>query len=277
MGALYWQLNDCWPVASWSSIEFTGRWKALHHAARRFFAPAVVSAHVPGDEIYGIGNYRSSSVRLVHLHASYDGAGPARGVVRWDLLPPRRPQVLARAGRRVVAAADVQRPAADARPCRDPRKITGASGSTCGSRSMSAEAGQRGHGVLDNTPLHRPAEAPDRGSTVRMESPVGPRSPSPRPCSSTGSHSTSRGARSLQRQLFRALSGRGEVGSRSELDRPISAARLQEALSSTARSPTRISRQDPVQCCSTSERLPSSSSWSRSPRGSASCSPMSAM
>ena len=40
MGALYWQLNDCWPVASWSSIEFPGRWKALQHAARRFFAPA---------------------------------------------------------------------------------------------------------------------------------------------------------------------------------------------------------------------------------------------
>ncbi|MEO5958091.1 MAG: glycoside hydrolase family 2 protein, partial [Opitutaceae bacterium] len=44
MGALYWQLNDCWPVASWSSIEFTGTWKALHHVARRFNAPALVSA-----------------------------------------------------------------------------------------------------------------------------------------------------------------------------------------------------------------------------------------
>jgi beta-mannosidase len=85
MGALYWQLNDCWPVASWSSIEFTGRWKALHHVARRFFAPAVVTAHVPGDEIHGIGNYRISTVRLVHIHTSYDGTRPARGTVRWDL------------------------------------------------------------------------------------------------------------------------------------------------------------------------------------------------
>lgn len=34
MGALSWQLNDCWPVVSWSSIELTGRWKALHYAAR---------------------------------------------------------------------------------------------------------------------------------------------------------------------------------------------------------------------------------------------------
>jgi beta-mannosidase len=85
MGALYWQLNDCWPVASWSSIEFPGRWKALHHVARRFFAPAAVSAHVPGEEIHGIGNYRISTVRRVLIHTSYDGARPATGVVRWDL------------------------------------------------------------------------------------------------------------------------------------------------------------------------------------------------
>ncbi|HXQ79951.1 MAG TPA: glycoside hydrolase family 2 protein [Opitutaceae bacterium] len=85
MGALYWQLNDCWPVASWSSIEFPGRWKALQHVARRFFAPAAVSAHVPGGEIHGIGNYRASNVRHVFIHTSYDGARPARGVVLWDL------------------------------------------------------------------------------------------------------------------------------------------------------------------------------------------------
>ncbi|MCG8480467.1 MAG: glycoside hydrolase family 2 protein [Spirochaetales bacterium] len=39
MGALYWQLNDLWPVVSWSSIEYDGRWKLLHYEARRFFAP----------------------------------------------------------------------------------------------------------------------------------------------------------------------------------------------------------------------------------------------
>ncbi|WP_022940881.1 glycoside hydrolase family 2 protein [Psychromonas hadalis] len=38
-GILYWQLNDCWPVSSWSSIEYDGRWKQLHYQTARFFAP----------------------------------------------------------------------------------------------------------------------------------------------------------------------------------------------------------------------------------------------
>ncbi|MFO1475622.1 MAG: glycoside hydrolase family 2 protein [Verrucomicrobiota bacterium] len=43
MGSLYWQINDCWPAASWSSIDYYGRWKALHYGARRSFAPLLVS------------------------------------------------------------------------------------------------------------------------------------------------------------------------------------------------------------------------------------------
>jgi beta-mannosidase len=43
MGTLYWQINDNWPVASWSSIDYHGRWKALHYMARHFFAPLLVS------------------------------------------------------------------------------------------------------------------------------------------------------------------------------------------------------------------------------------------
>jgi beta-mannosidase len=85
MGALYWQLNDCWPVASWSSIEFTGRWKALHHVARRAFAPALVTAAVSGDEVTIIGNYGRSTVEEVHVYTVYDAPEPASGVVSWDL------------------------------------------------------------------------------------------------------------------------------------------------------------------------------------------------
>lgn len=48
MGAIYWQLNDCWPVASWASIDYFGRWKALHYYAKRFFAPLMISCEEEG-------------------------------------------------------------------------------------------------------------------------------------------------------------------------------------------------------------------------------------
>lgn len=49
MGAIIWQLNDIWPVASWASIDYYGRWKALHYAAKRFFAPVTISAEEEGE------------------------------------------------------------------------------------------------------------------------------------------------------------------------------------------------------------------------------------
>jgi beta-mannosidase len=51
MGSLFWQLNDCWPVASWSSIDYYGRWKALQYYARRFYAPVLVSPHVENGSL----------------------------------------------------------------------------------------------------------------------------------------------------------------------------------------------------------------------------------
>ena len=48
MGTIYWQLNDCWPVASWSSIDYFFRWKALHYYAKRFFQPLMISCHEEG-------------------------------------------------------------------------------------------------------------------------------------------------------------------------------------------------------------------------------------
>ncbi len=62
MGAVYWQLNDCWPVASWASIDYYGRWKALHYASKRFFAPVLLSLHKEDDNItINISNERLSS------------------------------------------------------------------------------------------------------------------------------------------------------------------------------------------------------------------------
>lgn len=49
MGTLYWQLNDTWPVASWSSLDYGGGWKVLHYVARRFFQPVNVAA-IPSED-----------------------------------------------------------------------------------------------------------------------------------------------------------------------------------------------------------------------------------
>lgn len=70
-GTLYWQLNDCWPVASWSSIDYFGRWKALHYAARRFYAPLLLSLE---DMPTAQGLYVSS-----------DLGAPWQGEIRWSL------------------------------------------------------------------------------------------------------------------------------------------------------------------------------------------------
>ena len=43
MGCVYWQYNDTWPCSSWSSMDYFGRWKALHYMAKNFYAPVLVS------------------------------------------------------------------------------------------------------------------------------------------------------------------------------------------------------------------------------------------
>jgi beta-mannosidase len=70
-GALYWQLNDCWPVSSWASIDYYGRWKALQYATRRFFAPVLLTAEVESGG--------------VSLAVTNDMATPWSGEVRWSL------------------------------------------------------------------------------------------------------------------------------------------------------------------------------------------------
>ena len=49
MGTLYWQVNDNWPVASWASIDYFGRWKALHYAAKHFYAQTAASICLEGE------------------------------------------------------------------------------------------------------------------------------------------------------------------------------------------------------------------------------------
>jgi beta-mannosidase len=58
MGSLYWQLNDCWPVASWASLDYYGRWKALQYYARRFYDDVIVSpfAHDGKVDVYVVSD-----------------------------------------------------------------------------------------------------------------------------------------------------------------------------------------------------------------------------
>lgn len=64
MGSLYWQLNDVWPGASWSSVDYYGRWKALHYHARRFFAPVAVAAlRKDGETTVSLLNDRTRALK----------------------------------------------------------------------------------------------------------------------------------------------------------------------------------------------------------------------
>jgi beta-mannosidase len=72
MGSLYWQLNDCWPVASWASVDYYGRWKALQYYARRFYDDVIVSpfAHDGKVDVYVVS----------------DDLGPVNGVIHARLM-----------------------------------------------------------------------------------------------------------------------------------------------------------------------------------------------
>lgn len=71
MGALFWQINDCWPVASWASIDCFGRWKALQYGAKRFFEPVLVSACEEGTK--------------VELHLTNETLVKVQGTLKWQL------------------------------------------------------------------------------------------------------------------------------------------------------------------------------------------------
>ena len=76
MGALYWQLDDCWPVASWSGLDYYGNWKALHHYAKRFYNPVLI---VPVEEekdlkVYAVSDLDQPLDAELHLGVyTYEG------------------------------------------------------------------------------------------------------------------------------------------------------------------------------------------------------------
>lgn len=87
MGCVYWQLNDCWPAASWSSIDYGGRWKALHYFARRFFAPVLLSCEEEGALTWSMDvNEENRTLRnAARFCVSNETRIPFQGTVRWTL------------------------------------------------------------------------------------------------------------------------------------------------------------------------------------------------
>ena len=87
MGAIVWQLNDCWPVASWSSIDYYGRWKALHYFEKRFFAPVLLSCHEEGllSQDPNVNARPYEVEKSIRLHVANETLQEQKVLVRWSL------------------------------------------------------------------------------------------------------------------------------------------------------------------------------------------------
>ena len=72
MGAIYWQLNDLWPVASWSSIEYYGRWKVQQYWARRQFSPTLLSFAPRFDQDSSNGDDEFGDIEILELWVTND-------------------------------------------------------------------------------------------------------------------------------------------------------------------------------------------------------------
>lgn len=89
-GSLFWQLNDCWPVASWSSIDYFGRWKALQYYARRFYSPILVSPQLKDGNVnvYAISDGTQPTSASLHVRLLTMEGRVLREETRQVTLPP---------------------------------------------------------------------------------------------------------------------------------------------------------------------------------------------
>ena len=87
MGAVYWQLNDCWPVASWASIDYYGRWKALHYAAKRFFAPLMISCEEDSllNQSMNVNEEPFEVKKAIRLNVTNESMMDRNVTVKWQL------------------------------------------------------------------------------------------------------------------------------------------------------------------------------------------------
>ena len=91
MGAVVWQLNDIWPVASWASIDYYGRWKALHYAEKKMFAPILLSCEETGElseRPFCITERKKSIEKSVRFHVANETWKEFTGSIEWELRTP---------------------------------------------------------------------------------------------------------------------------------------------------------------------------------------------
>ncbi|MDD7738611.1 MAG: glycoside hydrolase family 2 protein [Fusicatenibacter sp.] len=90
MGAVVWQLNDIWPVASWASVDYYGNWKALQYAEKRMFAPVLLSCEEHGeiDQKPYVNTLPHPIDISADLHVANETDQTIDGVVRWSLRLP---------------------------------------------------------------------------------------------------------------------------------------------------------------------------------------------
>lgn len=90
MGTVVWQLNDIWPVASWASIDYYGRWKALHYGEKRFFAPVSITCEEHGrlDQKPFVNSLPIPVEYSAALHVANETGETVKGTVRWQLRRP---------------------------------------------------------------------------------------------------------------------------------------------------------------------------------------------
>ena len=92
-GTLYWQLNDCWPVASWSSIDCTGRWKLLHHRLKDAYANVALAVRHVNDT-------------TMELFVVNDSLAEVTCRVKWRIIKEGYPELMDRGDKTVTVPSD---------------------------------------------------------------------------------------------------------------------------------------------------------------------------
>ena len=92
-GTLYWQLNDCWPVASWSSIDCTGRWKLLHHRLQDAYANVALAVRHVNDT-------------TMELFVVNDSIEDVTCQVKWRIIKENYPELMDRGDKTVTVPSD---------------------------------------------------------------------------------------------------------------------------------------------------------------------------